>query len=160
MGTVVHTVESEHVSARYAQRVNPQWVRLLRLLEMDVRYEKCVGAELFTADGRRIVDFLSGYCVHNVGHNHPDVADALQRELSRCGPAMIQTHVADLAGELAERLCTRAGGRLNKAYFALSGSEGVDGANQVARVYTRGTGILAEEAALIGLNVVAVPGRR
>ncbi len=156
MGIAVHTVESEHVSARYAERVNPQWARLLRLLEMDVRYERCVGAELFTADGRRIVDFLSGYCVHNVGHNHPDVVDALQRELARCGPAMIQTHVADLAGELAERLCARAGGRLSKAFFASSGSEGVEAGIKFARAHTRRTGILAAEHAFHGLTCGAL----
>jgi ornithine--oxo-acid transaminase len=149
-------VESEHVSARYAQHVNPQWARLLGLLEMDVRYERCVGAELFTADGRRIVDFLSGYCVHNVGHNHPDVVEALQRELARCGPAMIQTHVCDLAGELAERLCARAGGRLNKAFFASSGSEGVEAAIKFARAHTRRTGILAAEHAFHGLTCGAL----
>ena len=156
MGTAVHMVESEHVSARYAQHVNPQWARLLGLLEMDVRYERCVGAELFTADGRRIVDFLSGYCVHNVGHNHPDVVEALQRELARCGPAMIQTHVADLAGELAERLCARAGGRLSKAFFASSGSEGVEAAIKFARAHTRRTAILAAEHAFHGLTCGAL----
>ena len=156
MGTAVHTGESEHVSARYAQHVNPQWARLLGLLEMDVRYERCVGAELFTADGRRIVDFLSGYCVHNVGHNHPDVVEALQRELARCGPAMIQTHVADLAGALAERLCARAGGRLSKAFFASSGSEGVEAAIKFARAHTRRTGILAAEHAFHGLTCGAL----
>ena len=57
----------------YSQHVNPQWVKLLNVLDLSVSYERCVGAELFTADGRRILDFLSGYCVHNVGHNHPDV---------------------------------------------------------------------------------------
>jgi len=156
MGTAVHMVESEHVSARYAQHVNPQWARLLGLLEMDVRYERCAGAELFTADGRRIVDFLSGYCVHNVGHNHPDVVEALQRELARCGPAMIQTHVADLAGELAERLCARAGGRLSKAFFASSGSEGVEAAIKFARAHTRRTAILAAEHAFHGLTCGAL----
>ena len=44
------------------------------------------GAELDTADGRRLLDVLSGYCVHNVGHNHPRVreavADAIGRGLS------------------------------------------------------------------------------
>jgi ornithine--oxo-acid transaminase len=156
MVTAVHRVESEHVSARYAQRVNPQWVRLLGLLEMDVRYEKCIGAELFTADGRRIVDFLSGYCVHNLGHNHPDVVEALRRELDRCGPAMIQTHVADLAGELAERLCARAGGRLSKAFFASSGSEGVEAAIKFARAHTRRHRILAAEHAFHGLTCGAL----
>jgi ornithine--oxo-acid transaminase len=123
---------------------------------MDVRYERCVGAELFTSDGRRIVDFLSGYCVHNVGHNHPDVVEALQRELSRCGPAMIQSHVADLAGELAERLCARAGGRLSKAFFASSGSEGVEAAIKFARAHTHRAGILAAEHAFHGLTCGAL----
>src|SRR5579863_10019967 len=120
--------QPDHVSGRYAERVNREWVRLLDLLQMNVRYERCVGTELFTGDGRRILDFLSGYCVHNVGHNHPEVVRALQSELERCGPAMIQTHVADLAGELAEKLCARAGGRLAKAFFCSSGSEGVEAA--------------------------------
>jgi ornithine--oxo-acid transaminase len=156
MSTAVHPVESEHVSARYGEHVNPQWARLLGLLEMDVRYERCVGAELFTADGCRIVDFLSGYCVHNVGHNHPDVVEALQRELARCGPAMIQTHVADLAGELAERLCARASGRLRKAFFASSGSEGVEAAIKFARAHTRRTELLAAEHAFHGLTCGAL----
>ena len=43
-------------SSRYAAHVNPQWVRLLDLLDMNVRYERCVGAELWTEDG----DPLSG----------------------------------------------------------------------------------------------------
>ena len=73
MGTAVETGQPVGGVSKYREHVNPQWVRLLELLEMNVRYQRCVGAELFTAEGRRIVDFLSGYCVHNVGHNHPDV---------------------------------------------------------------------------------------
>src|SRR5215471_20859200 len=152
MATAVQTGERVGDSRVYAERVNPQWVRLLDLLQMNVRYERCVGAELFTTDGRRIVDFLSGYCVHNVGHNHPDVVRALQEELARCGPAMIQTHVADIAAELADKLCARAGGRLTKAFFASSGSEGVEAAIKFARAHTRRAGILAAEHAFHGLT--------
>ena len=119
MATTVQIDQAAHASERYAQRVNREWVRLLDLLQMNVRYEHCTGAELFTDDGRCILDFLSGYCVHNVGHNHPAVVRALQSELERCGPAMIQTHVADLAGELAEKFCTRAGGRLRRHFSVL-----------------------------------------
>jgi ornithine--oxo-acid transaminase len=136
--------------------VNREWVRLLDLLQMNVRYERCVGAELFTAEGMCVLDFLSGYCVHNVGHNHPDVVRALQLELARCGPAMIQTHVADLAGELAEKLCQRAGGRLSRAFFASSGSEGVEAAIKFARAHTRRAGILSAEHAFHGLTCGAV----
>src|SRR6202790_1220347 len=143
-------------SERYAQNVNPEWVRLLDLLQMNVRYERCLGTELFVEDGRRVLDFLSGYCVHNIGHNHPDVVRALQAELERCGPAMIQTHVADLAGELAAKLCMRGGGRLAKVFFASSGSEGVEAAIKFARAHTRRAGVLSAEHAFHGLTCGAL----
>src|SRR4051812_31517483 len=107
------TVDAQALGTPYATHVNPQWVKLLNVLQMNVRYEHCAGAELFTADGRRIVDFLSGYCVHNAGHNHPRIVAALRDELDHSGPAMLQSHVPELAGELAERLCLLAGGRLS-----------------------------------------------
>ena len=156
MSTAVHVGRSSDFAKRYAERVNPEWVRLLDLLQMNVRYERCEGAELFTSDGRRILDFLSGYCVHNIGHNHPHVVRALQAELERCGPAMVQTHVADLAGELAEKLCQRAGGRLSRAFFCSSGSEGVEAAIKFARAHTKRSGILAAEHAFHGLTCGAL----
>ena len=156
MGTTLQIEQATRASERYANRVNREWVRLLDLLQMNVRYERCVGVELFTAEGRRILDFLSGYCVHNVGHNHPEVVRALQNELERSGPAMIQTHVADLAGELAEKLCQRAGGRLRKAFFCSSGSEGVEAAIKFARSHTGRAGILSAEHAFHGLTCGAL----
>jgi ornithine--oxo-acid transaminase len=140
----------------YSEFVNPQWVRLLDLLGMNVRYERCLGSELFTSDGRRILDFLSGYCVHNTGHNHPQVISALREELEACGPAMIQTHVAERAGELAERLCRLSGGRLRKAFFCSSGSEAVEAAIKFSRAHTRRDGLLCADGAFHGLTCGAL----
>ena len=138
MLTAVESSRSD--SAAYSQHVNPQWEKLLSLLEMNVRYTRCVGAELFTAEGGRILDFLSGYCVHNLGHNHPSVIAALHDELDRSGPAMLQSHVPELAGELAAELCRLAGGRLQKVYFCSSGSEGVETVIKFARLFTKRSG--------------------
>jgi ornithine--oxo-acid transaminase len=140
----------------YSDHVNPQWVKLLNLLEMNVSYERCVGAELFTRDGRRILDFLSGYCVHNTGHNHPAIISALKAELDRSGPVMLQSNVAELAGELAERLCLLAGGQLRKVFFASSGSEGIEAAIKFARARTNRAGLLASEGAFHGLTCGAL----
>ena len=142
--------------SRYAERVNPQWVRLLDLLDMNVRYERCVGAELWTDDGERYLDFLSGYCVHNTGHNHPRIIEALKEELDRSGPAMLQSHVPDLAGELAERLCAFAGGSLSKVFFASSGSEGVETAIKFSRAVKGRDGLLYAERAFHGLTCGAL----
>jgi ornithine--oxo-acid transaminase len=142
----------EAAAGLYEKYVNPQWTTLLDVLGMNVQYRSCNGAELHTMDGRRILDFLSGYCVHNVGHNHPRVIQAIKDELDRTGPAMLQSHVSELAGELAWRLCSRASGRLRKAYFASSGSEGIDTVIKFARASTGRPGILYAEGGFHGLT--------
>jgi len=153
---LVSSVAESAIDTLYSEHVNPQWVRLLDLLEMNVRYERCLRSELFTSDGRRILDFLSGYCVHNVGHNHPAVVAAIRYELESCGPAMIQSHVADSAGELAEKLCHSAGGQLSKVFFGSSGSEGVEAAIKFARAHTRRDGLLYADGAFHGLTCGAL----
>ncbi len=143
-------------AADYSDFVNPQWVRLLNLLQMNVRYQRCSGSELFAENGDVKLDFLSGYCVHNTGHNHPAIIQAIKDELDRCGPAMLQSHVPDLAGTLAHRLCTLAGGGLDKVFFACSGSEGVESAIKFARKHTGRTGLLYADGAFHGLTCGAL----
>jgi ornithine--oxo-acid transaminase len=140
----------------YEKFVNPQWVKLLDVLQMNVRYDRCVGSELYTSDGRRILDFNSGYCVHNAGHNHPRIKAAIKAELDGDGPAMLQSNVCDLAGVLAARLCERAGGKLTKAFFASSGSEGVETVIKFARAHTGRTGLLSARGSFHGLTCGAL----
>jgi len=140
----------------YAEHINPQWVRLLNLLQMNERYQRCSGCELFTSSGRPILDFLSGYCVHNTGHNHPAIVAALHEELDRGGPAMLQSHVPELAGQLAGRLSELAGGKLQRVVFTSSGSEGVEAAIKFSRAHTGRAGLLYAENAFHGLTYGAL----
>jgi len=140
----------------YQAHVNPQWAKLLDLLDMNVQYERCEGAELHVADGRTILDFLSGYGVHNAGHNHPRVIAALQEELEGRAPAMLQSHVPDTAGELAARLSKLAGGDLKKVFFCSSGSEGVEKTIKSSRARTGRTGLLSAKGAFHGLTCGAL----
>ncbi len=150
------TLAAPPVAADYTDYVNPQWERLLNLLQMNLRYVRCQGTELHTEGGDIILDFLSGYCVHNTGHNHPDIIQAIHEELDRRGPAMLQSHVPDLAGTLAHRLCNLAGGKLHKVFFACSGSEGVESAIKFARKHTGRTALLHAKGAFHGLTCGAL----
>src|SRR3974377_898698 len=140
----------------YQYDVNPQWVSLLNLLEMNVEYVRCSGCEVITGEGRVILDYLSGYCVHNTGHNHPHIVDALKTELDKSGPAMLQSHVPEIAGDLAKRLCDLAGGGLKKVYFGSSGSEGVEAAIKFARATTKRPAILYARHTFHGLTAGAL----
>ena len=147
--------EKSGISA-YASHVNPQWVRLLDLLQMNEQYVRCEGTELFTADNRRILDFLSGFCVYNAGHNHPEIIAAIKDELDQKGPHMLQSHVPELAGTAAQRLCALSGGQLTRAVFCSSGSEGVEAAIKFSRAYTKRSGMLYCHGAFHGLTCGAL----
>src|SRR5271166_3037665 len=69
----VPTATRDNAQSLYREYVNPQWSRLLDVLRMNVGYTRCRGTVLHTDDGREVLDFLSGYCVHNTGHNHPRI---------------------------------------------------------------------------------------
>jgi ornithine--oxo-acid transaminase len=142
--------------AAYAEYVNPQWVRLLDVLGMNIRYTKCLGEQLYAEDGATYLDFLSGYGVYNVGHNHPRLVAALHAELERGGPGMLQSHVPELAGALAATLCERAGGRLARVFMTSSGSEGVETVIKFARAHTKRPGILFASGAFHGLTCGAM----
>jgi ornithine--oxo-acid transaminase len=140
----------------YEEYVNPQWARLLQIMKMDARYKSCNGAELTTENGLNILDFLSGYCVYNVGHNHPRLIAELRGEIDRCGPTMLQSHVSPMAGDLARRLCEKAGGKIGKVFFASSGSEGVETAIKFAHAHTGRSEILYASNGFYGLTCGAL----
>src|SRR5580658_8315883 len=155
---IAPAVELMDLSAgsNYERFVNPQWVSLLNLLGMNATYERCEGCELFTSDGRTILDFLSGYCVHNAGHNNPYIIQALKDEMDKRGPGMLQSHVPEIAGELARRLCQLAGGGLGKVYFGSSGSEAVEAAIKFSRATTGRAGIAYTKSSFHGLTAGAL----
>jgi ornithine--oxo-acid transaminase len=140
----------------YANYVNPVWVKLLDALGMNVPYTHCRGSELYTADGRTILDCLSGYCVHNVGHNHPFVVAELVAELQSQSPTIIQSNVVKEAGALARTLCENAGGKVSKVFFCSSGSEGVETVIKFARAHTGRTDLVYAAGAFHGLTCGAL----
>ncbi len=94
------------------------------------------GCRLWDADGREYLDFLGGVAVNNLGHCHPNVVAALQKqaaELIHCSnyyqiPQQI---------ELAELLCSHS--FADKAFFCNSGAEANEAAIKLARKYSRDT---------------------
>ena len=49
----------------------------------DLEFERGDGAWLFTADGRRYLDFASGIAVTALGHSHPHLVAALTEQAKK-----------------------------------------------------------------------------
>src|SRR6202020_2364381 len=103
------------------------------------------GAVLIDVDGRRIFDF-HGNSVHQLGHGHPKVVDAIRREMETL-PFCPRRFSNATATALARRLVETAPGDLDKVLFAPSGAAAISMALKLARyVFSPGLcwGILIE----------------
>jgi acetylornithine/succinyldiaminopimelate/putrescine aminotransferase len=135
----------------HARYLNPQRPRMLHAIGFDKVYERAEGAYLYDADGVRYADFLSGFGVFGIGHNHPVVRKALHDVLDAEVASMVQFDCALLPGLLAERLLAHAPG-LDRVYFCNSGTEAVEAALKFARYATGRSRILYCDHAFHGLT--------
>ncbi|MCR9260702.1 MAG: aspartate aminotransferase family protein [Pseudomonadaceae bacterium] len=95
------------------------------------------GSEYITDDGRRVFDSISGLWCCGFGHNRPEIAEAVTRQLQTLdySPSFQLGH--PLAFELAERLTRIAPEPFEHAFFTNSGSESADTSLKIARAYWR-----------------------
>ncbi len=102
------------------------------------------GNYLYDVDGRQYLDLIAGISVCNVGHQHPKVVAAVQKQASEFMHVMIygetvQTPQSTYAKQLVDLLPTP----LNCCYFVNSGAEAIDGAMKLAKKVTRKTDFVA-----------------
>jgi ornithine--oxo-acid transaminase len=120
----------------YARTINPQFIRLLRTIGFDRRWEHAQGAYLYDADGTRYLDLLGGFGMYNVGRNNLAVRAALVEALELETPGKVQMGVSPLPGLLAEALLQRAPSSLARVLFTSSGTESVEAALKLGRTAT------------------------
>jgi acetylornithine/N-succinyldiaminopimelate aminotransferase len=92
------------------------------------------GCYLYDDRGKRHLDFLGGLAVNSLGYAHPEILAVLRDESESL------LHVSNLVyhryqAPLAEALTRLAG--LDRAFFANTGTEAIEGAIKLARVYAR-----------------------
>jgi beta-alanine--pyruvate transaminase len=89
------------------------------------------------ADGREVFDCLSGLWCSPLGHSHPHIVEAVQRQVATLdfSPSFQMGHPA--AFSLARRITQIAGRPDDRVFFVNSGSEAVDTAMKIAVAYHR-----------------------
>jgi acetylornithine/N-succinyldiaminopimelate aminotransferase len=105
------------------------------------------GAWLWSTDGKKYLDGLSGIAVNGLGHNHPKLVKAIAEQAGKL------IHTSNLYGiveqaELADRLCEISG--MQEAFFCNSGAEANEAAIKLAKYYGHKKGI--ENAKIIVMD--------
>ncbi len=115
------------------------------------------GATITDVDGNTFVDFVGGVGVANVGHNHPRVVEAIHEQVDRFLHTDFTVVAYEGYIEVAERLGAIApiSGDLRAAFFN-AGTEAVENAVKLARLYTKRQGVIAFEGAFHGRTLLAL----
>ena len=100
------------------------------------------GATFRDALGREYIDCIGGFGLLNLGWAHPKVVGAVQAQLQK-SPLPTQELLDPLRGMLAHLLAEITPGDIQYSFFVSSGTEAVEGAMKLARLYTRKSGFIA-----------------
>jgi len=99
--------------------------------------------------GREYIDCLGGYGMMDLGWSHPDVVDTVKAQLNRT-PMPSQELIDPLRGVLARLMAFITPGDMKYSFFAASGTEAIEGAIKLAKMYTHKTGFIVAVKAFHG----------
>lgn len=99
--------------------------------------------------GREYIDCLGGYGLFDLGWAHPEVVAAVRNQLSRT-PMPSQELIDPLRGVLARLMAQITPGDIKYSFFCASGTEAVEGAIKLAKMYTKKNGFIVALKAFHG----------
>jgi len=100
------------------------------------------GSMVTDAEGREYLDFFCGILTNGIGHCHPEVVERVRDQVGRLGHTST-LYLNEPQVNAARRLAGIAPGGLKKTFFTNSGTEAVETAIMLARMYTGRDEIIA-----------------
>jgi putrescine aminotransferase len=94
------------------------------------------GYRIKDTKGKEYIDFLGGYGIFALGHRHPAVVAAVKEQLDRL-PLGSKELLHPQGGMLAKKMAEITPGDLKYSFFCNSGTEAVEGAIKLAKLFTK-----------------------
>lgn len=93
------------------------------------------GSYVYDTTGKRYLDASGGPAVFCLGHAHPEVNEAIERQLRRVAHGYRYTFSSDALEELQALIAAACGAELGAMVFVSGGSEAVESALKIALQY-------------------------
>ncbi len=137
---------------RKRRAVSRGWANAIPVFVKEAR-----GALLTDVDGNTFIDFAGGIGAVNIGHAAPRVVEAVREQVGDLIHTAFQAVPYEPFVELAEKLNALVPGEFEKkTIFANSGSEAIENAVKIARVYTGREAMLTFENGLHGRTLLTM----
>lgn len=107
------------------------------------------GAVFYDVLGRQYLDCLGGFGMMDLGWSHPDVVATVKAQLER-SPMPSQELIDPLRGVLARLLADITPGDIKYSWFCASGTETIEAAIKIAKLYTKKSGFIVAVKAFHG----------
>ncbi len=109
-----------------------------------ISIERAEGVYLFSPEGKKYLDMISGIGVSNVGHRHPKVVQAIKDQVDKHLHVMVYgEYIQSPSNLLAAKLTSLLPPSLNCCYFVNSGTEANEAALKLAKRVTGRTEIVS-----------------
>ena len=104
--------------------------------------ERASGCDIFTRDGRRILDLYGGHAVAALGYGHPRLVQAIQEQSNKL---LFQSNAValDVRADAAEQLTRITPANITRVFFVNSGAEANENALRMALMATGRKKVLA-----------------
>ena len=113
------------------------------------------GSRIWDDKGTVWLDFASQLVNVNIGHQHPRMVEAIQRQATRLC-TIAPSFANDVRSEAARLISERAPGHLNRVFFTNGGAEAVENAIRMAKAHTGRLKVLSAYRSYHGSTVGAI----
>ena len=116
--------------------------------------ERASGCDIFTRDGRQILDLYGGHAVAALGYGHPSLVEAIHTQSSKL---LFQSNAValDIRADAAEKLTQVAPNGIDRVFFVNSGAEANENALRMALRATGRSKVLAIKMGFHGRTAAA-----
>ena len=117
--------------------------------------ERAKGSYLWDRDGKKYLDFSSQLMNVNIGHGNQRITEAVTRQMSELS-FVYPGAVTKVRGELGKKIAELTPGNLTKTFFTLGGTEAIENAIKIARMYTGRSKIITQYRSYHGATYGAI----
>ncbi len=149
-------MKKKEVFNLYRKYINPDFINLLEAFDHGKYFIKAENTKLIDENNREYTDFLAGYGVFNIGHNHPELIKAIHDSLDLNEPTFLNIDAPLKASLLAKKLTELTHPSLCRTLFANSGAEAVEIAIKAVKSATGRDAIISCNNCYHGLTTGAI----
>ena len=128
--------------------------------EFPIFWARAHGVNVWDVDGNRFLDLTSAFAVAGLGHTHPSMVEAMNKQAATLLHAMGDVHPTEVKVRLCEELGRVTFGRWNggsaKVILGSAGFEAVEAALKTAFLHTGRRGVIAFNGGYHGLGYGAL----